>query len=411
MYLLISAIAKPLNGDGRWKDVVVGDVALHVLFSTYSRILATLSHPFLTELVSLDLELIRPMIGGGETTFNEFLIANGNASLPTSNTLPVINPRYVKYADGFHAGYKITPVHPTAAPDAQLTLADKPWLHLTRPDTDYNLFYKSCLVLVNGFFHLTDAGPSGVYVQNGMKSSFLSGHNQLGICSFRELGELSFIPIKPEMVYRQNVRQKYKDLAMVDLGVDVSNKTVMLVLGGYLHILDRKTFYRTSKSTIAIDMGNLPLLDRYYESRKYLDFSSLPLEKTSRNDSQIDIANFFSDENLLAYLTLSQSFFVILDNPDVFINKIPIASTVIPNEFIAFEKPLYPLVVGIGKTANYWYTHEDGQYAISTTDSLRYNRLFDTVDARKQISVSDSCDPENPVSFGTAHFLQIGCEI
>lgn len=410
MYQFISAIAKPLNGDGRWVDVAIGDIALRILFSTYSRILATLSNPFLTEPETLDLESIRDRIGGSKITFNEFLVQNANNSLMTTANNPVLKPRYAKYADGFHAGYKIQPVHPTAAPDAQLPLSEKTWLHLTRPDTDYDLFYKNCLVSVNGFFHMTDVSTDGVYIQDGMKSAFKSGQNQLGIYSFRELGEIRLIPIVESMVYRQNDRQTYRDRVHVDLSQDVTNKTVMLVLGGYLHVLDRKTFYRVSDTAFAIDLGNLPLLDRYYQSRKYLDYSSLPLETTGRNDSQIDVENFYSDANLLAYLTLSQSFFVVLDNPDIFATKVPVRKTVLPNNYIAYQPPVFPLVTEHGKITNFWYTSEDGQYSLSCYDALAYSRLYDTVDVSQQISVADSCDPQNPVVNGSAFLLKVGCD-
>ncbi len=117
MYQLLSAIAKPLSGNRRWTAVAVGDIALNVLFSTYSRIIVKLSNPFLTEPVSLDLEDIREGNGGASITFNQFLVQNGTTTLPTSPTLPVINTRYARYADAFHAKYKISPMAPNAAPD------------------------------------------------------------------------------------------------------------------------------------------------------------------------------------------------------------------------------------------------------------------------------------------------------
>ena len=49
------------------------------------------------------------------------------------------------------------------------------------------------------------------------------------------------------------------------------------------------------------------------DAKKYIDLSSLPLSKTIRNIDQISISEFYSDENILAYLTLSQSFFILID--------------------------------------------------------------------------------------------------
>lgn len=392
-------------------DVAIGDVALSLLFSKYSRIIATLSNPYLTQPVALDLETIRAAVGGSDSSFNNFLVDNGNKTLLTMDHVPTITPRFAKYADAFHAGYKIAPIHPLAAPDAQLPLSEKTWLHLTRPDTDYELFHRSCLVSVNGYYHLTDASTAGIYVEDGMRSAFISRQNQIGLYSFRELGTITQYPITADMVYKQNTRQAYLNRAYVDLQVDLTDKTVMLVLGGYLHVLDNKTFYRVSATAFAIDFGNLPFLERFYESRDYLDLSSLPLETTTRNPSQISVSNFFSDENILAYLTLSQSFFVVLDAPDIFVNQLPVKTSMLPDMFVSYQKPEYPLIVGYGKTANYWTTYEDGQYALACHDTRRANRLFETVDVKKQHSVSDAKLPLHPYTSSAAYLLEVGCDI
>lgn len=411
MYQLTSAIAKPLNGNGHWISVDIGDVAINVLFSTYSRIWAILTNSFLTAPVALDLAQIRSQVGGESITFSQFLTANGNATLPTTNQIPAIKPRYAKYVDAFQAGYTVQPIHATAAPDAQLPAADLTWLYMTRPDTDYSTFYKSCLVNVNGYFHATDAGPNGVYVKDGMTTARISRENQLGILSFANLGSLSFVPITADMVYKQNDRENYKDRAYVDIGQDVSDKTVMLVLGGYLHVLDRKTFYRVGASMFAIDFGNLPFLDRYFESKKYIDLSSLPLSSTPRNDGQISTTEFFSDANILAYLTLSQSFFVILDNADIFAELSALPKTVLPNVYTSYEKPIWPVILSSGRLANYWPISEEGQYSLLCRNAFIPHPLYDTIDPRKVSSVSNQCDPGNANEIARAYFLKVGSDL
>lgn len=410
MYTLVTAIAKPLNGDGRWTTVAIGSLSLSSLFSTYAKVLVTLSNPFLTKNVELDIDTIRNEHGGKGITFNNFLIANANNTLLTSDTLTVLSPKYAKYADAFKANYKITPIHSRAAADAQLPASEKRWLHVTRPNTDYTLFYKNCLAVVNGFIHLTDYDVNGVYIQDGNQSAIISKQNNIGFYSFQEVGELSFIPIKSEMLYKQVSLQPYKNKCFIDLGVDLSNKTIMVVLGGYLHVLDRKTFFRVSDSSFCIDIGNLPLLDRYYESRDYIDFSSLQLETTNRNKNQISIADFFSDKTITAYLTLPQSFFIIVDNNNIFVNKVPVHKTTLPDMFVSYIEPVYPLVVGVGKLANYWSVAEDGQYSITCQNSTRHNHLYNTIDVIKQVSVSNSNLSTNRAENSSAYYLEIGSD-
>lgn len=411
MYELVSAIAKPLNGNGQWKSVEIGNVALNTLYSTYTRIIATLTNPFVPDLVALDLNDIVLAASGQNDTFNQFLATNGNNTLPTSTTLPVLDAKYAKYADAFHAGYKVEPLHPSASPGSEYPPSEKTWLYLTRPDTDYELFGKSCLVNVNGFFHIIDAGPEGVYVKDGNKSAMLSRQNQIGIVSFLGLGELTYVPIATEMVYKQTEDQLFKNRCYIDLGQDVSDKSVMLVLGGYLHLLEPGAFYRTGASTFAIDFDNLPLVDRFYESKDYIDLSSMSLSKTARNPNQVAVSELYSDAALRAYVTLSQSFFVIVNNSDLSVDREQVRKTKMPDMFVSHKRPDWPLVVGAGKVGNYWYSYEDQQYALNCRDSLWNHRLYHTVNVKELVNASPSRKPEHPVSQSNAFFLKIGSQL
>jgi hypothetical protein len=407
MYQLISTIAKAIDANEEWSEPDISSIPLNILFTLYSKIIVILSNPFLSGNVAVDLDTIRNSIAGLNITIVEFLVQNGNNTLVALDNIPSLTPVYAKYVDGFHAGYKVLPITPTGSSNPNIPIHDKTWLKLTRPNTDYNLFYKSCLVSVNGFYHLTDTDNTGIYVVDGMKSLELSNQNNFGIYSFRELGALSFIPISSSMVYKQNTDQVYKDSACINLNVDISNKTIILVLGGYLHILDDKTFKVISKTSIKVFFNNLPFLDRYFESKNFIDLSTLPLSKTSVNKNQISITEFFSDENILAYLTLSQSFVVLLDNTNISLNKIPVRGSSLPDMFIGYCEPKYPLVTGAGKTSNYWYTYEDGLYSINTVNSIRNNPIYDTIDPTKVHSVSNSNIPNNPLKNSDAYLLEI----
>jgi hypothetical protein len=410
MYTLVSAIAKSLKGDERWTSVDISSIPIDMLFSTYSRIIATLTNPYLTAPVAFDFVNLPAGNDGQTITFVQYLASIGNSSLVTSNTLPVLNPSYAHYADAFKAGYAITPMRLPDSVTAPVVPSDKTSLFLTRENTDYRLFYQKCLVNVNGFFHLTDTDGTGVYVVDGMKSCEISKQNQIGIYSFNGIGNLTFIPITSNMVYKQNTRQSLSQHCIVNLGTDITNKTVMLVLGGYLHVLDNRTFFPVGTDTICINFINLPFLDRYYESKKYIDLSSLPLESTKRNNEQVGVADFYSDANITAYLTLSQSFFVVMDNPNIFVNRLDVRKTKMPDMFISYIEPQYPLIVGVGKIANYWSTYEDRQWSLNCHDSLRHNMLYDTVNLFEQNSVSNALVPFTPVNQSSAYFIEIGSD-
>lgn len=411
MYTLVAAIARPVGGGGRWTSVALGEMLLPEVFTAYDRVLATLSHPYLDKHVCLDLATIRADYGSQDITFNQLLTLNGDATLDTLDEVPVLKTRYAKYSDVHLAGYKLQAVHPTASPDASVLESEKTWILMSKKDLDYNLFYESVLVSVNGFLHPTDVSDQGVYVKEGMVSQHLSGKAELGILSFRELGKLSFVPITADMVYKQDAQQKLSDRAHVDIGQDVSDKTVMLVLGGYLHILDERTFYRVSDSGFAVVFNNLPLLDRYYDSRNYIDLSSLGIEISSQNPAHIVVEDLLSDAALTAYLSLPQSFFVILDNPNVFVERAPIHTSALPGVYVSHIPPAYPLLSEIGKMVNYWYQYETGQYSVTVTDAYRHDYNYRTVAARQALSLGDNRNPGRPFANGDLQYLQIGADL
>lgn len=406
-YQLVSAVAKSYTGDKQWNNVSIGDIPLNTLFATYSRVFAKLTNPFLTKPVSFDLENIRTAYAGLETTFNEFLIANGNTTLITSPRIITLKKKYVKYVDAFKAGYKVESITPRNSLSSNQVTQDKTWLYLTKNNINYSDLYTQSLVNVNGFFHLTDFDVNGLYVKDGMKSQFLSGENQIGFVDFAEVGRVTPIPILESMIYKQTPEQKYKDSCFINLGVDLTDKTIILCLGGYLHVLDPITFKRIGDQTFMINFTNLPLLERFHESKGYIDLSSLELDQTIRNDSQVSIEQLYSDDVLVKYLTLSQSFFVLVDNIDLSVTRAHLDIGTIPNKMISDIKPSYPLIVGYGKLANFWSVYEDKKWSIACADSMRNNYLHNTIDFMKENSCTNSRLTQNPVNNSKAYFLQI----
>jgi hypothetical protein len=411
MYELVSAIAKPLTGDGRWQAVDIGAVGMGALYATYARIVATLTNPFLPDLVALDFEDIRAQAGGLTKTFNQFLIDNAGAALPTSATLPVLDPKWALYNDAFKAGYKVTAIHPTASDGSGYPAAELTHLRLAKAGVDYTKFVKNCLVSVNGFYHPIDANARGVVVKWGNASAQSSGLNTIGIVSFRELGEVRQIPITPEMVYRQADTTDFKNRAYVNVGEDVSNKTLMLVLGGYLHVLDHQSFFRVNDRCVCVDFNNIPLFERIYESRRYINLASLDLAVSSRNPNLIAVSELLSDEVLTKYLTLPQSFFVVMDKTDIFVERQALRKTKMPDVFVSHVPPVWPVVVGHGKHTNFFASYEDQQWSINCRDTLRQNYLFKTTDARALLNISNARVPMKPVEHSQAFFLKVGTQL
>lgn len=412
MYTIIKAIGIKFGVNKRWELIDLNDYKVIDLYKTFRKCFIQLSNGTPAVINCLNIERVSLEYSLYPGTFEELLLSIGNTALPTIERMPTITTRVAKYRDAFQAGYSVTPVHhlynTNVAPENLTSVL----LTRSKPILDYNNFYKHCLVSVNGLYHLTDTDKvSGVMVYDAYKSLKIANQNQIGIFSFEGVCSLEFVPITRNMIHKQDPSEKLASSAYIHLDKDLTNKSVMLVIGGYLHSVDSDIFKKVGLSDFKIDFSNYRLLDKYYESKNYIDLSSLNLSITTRNLSQTSIEELFSDECIRAYLTLSQSFFVIMDNPDIFTNKIYIKRSNLYGMYISYIEPKYPLKIGLGRHPEYLSTLEDGQYAITVQDNTVQNRIYNTVNALNLNSVSDARTTINPNNIAAACFLEIGKDI
>ena len=183
---------------------------------------------------------------------------------------------------------------------------DKTDLKVYKEGMDNDFVGKHAIFSVNGFHHITDYGPDGVFVVGGNHSLRHANDNQIGLLSFEDIGEIKCVPITDDMVTGNQGDVPLRKGAYVTIPdhIDIENKTTLLVLGGYLQVLG-KTYTRVSDRTYRIQLEQLNLLERYYDSRPYLDFSSLGLDVNDDNPTK-GIDEFFQDDTLRAYLTLPE---------------------------------------------------------------------------------------------------------
>jgi len=394
MYTLVSTVVKTVDSDGRWESADIGNMPMSDIYTTFRQTVAILSNPFLPNNVSFNLDAVRKEQAGSSQTFNEYLASLGENSLPTSPTLPNLNVRYALYGDAFKSGYKVNPINELTSPDAELPLGAKDWLFLTRPNTDYALFGKTCMVTVNGFYHRTEANDQGIWVIDGMATARQARDNHIGITSFKNLGTLKVIPITDSMIYNQTADEQLGKRAYINLGEDLNEKTLMVVIGGYLHVLDHRVIYRVGDTSFCIEFENIPLLERFYESRDVIDLSSLELDTSDFNPSVVSPQQLYSDAAIRKYLQLSQSFVVLLDNKEIFVEYEALPATTLPGLYLSDIAPIWPVISGFGRTMNFWSTYEDGRWSISSGGTVRPNYLFKTaLDYNTEQALSDSKDP------------------
>lgn len=411
MYNLETCIAVTYNSGARWKVVDVSQMQLVALFETFRAGYLTLSSSMLADPIYVDINDLRAQYAASLDTVTQMLVNIGNDSLPSVSSIPVLNPKYAKWSDAFRSGYTIDIVKPGVPLDnPTINRNEKTWVKLSRTNTSSQELYDNCMVSINGYYHMTDANSSDFFVVDGAKSLFKSRQNAVGLWSFKGLGGIKYIPITAPMLFKGDANQDFKTRIYINTGQDLTNKTVMLVLGGYLHFVDGDSLFQFNDSTFGLNISRLPLAERYQESFPYLDFSELLLDTRPDNPTVVDMEQFYTDEKLTAYLTMSQSFFVIIDKPNVFRNRIQVRNEPLPGSFLTYSEPQYPLVVGHGRVAEYWKQLEDKYWHLTVNDSYLQNKVFATLDYPEQVVAYGSNETMVPYFNSPAYLLELGID-
>lgn len=317
---------------------------------------------------------------------------------------------YLRYSDAYQAGYDITPVARGMSPDIVLNDDKMIDLLMTKDGIDYNLFNQSCLVSVNGYFMYCQANAQGVYVVDGGKSRLKMGNNLVGIHSFADLGQIQRIPITPAMVSPQGPGYNLIDGAYINTGVDLSQSTVMLVLGGYLNALDPLMYEVVGPQTIKVHLRRYPIFDRLFESWDRIDYTPLNLDKTPVNPTQVSVSQVQSDPVLMAYLTLSSSFLVVLNQTQVFKYRSQTQRISLPDCYTSYVDPRYPLVTGFGKVTEYWSSLEQDRWALKVWPEKYLHQSYNTLSLDQQISVDGTQDSYNQWEVSPAFLQMIGIQ-
>lgn len=426
MYVLVRARYRADRRDGRWQEADLANEPIGTLSANYGDVYLYIQYPgtatpitkalHWTNVINL-LNQYSPTL-----TVQEWLTAMGNKTLPFDAELPNEKIRYVKYAQAWHVGYNIQSVGVNGLPNPTLSPDYKDDLLLTHPVFKPQTIRDWCLVSVNGYFHLTDWTDNGVRIIDGNKTVIRSNDNQIGLYSFETIGKLQFVPITDDMIFAGSEDVPLWDATYLKLPetIDTTNKTVLLVTGGYLNVLS-DVYTRVNEKAWRLSFGRMMFLNRYIHSVQDMDLTSLGLE-TSDKDSTLFNAQQLKDDSVIrAYLKLSQSFFVIVDSPSFFQSFEPVQYLNEPGRFIDGKHEQLPLVGAYGKMLDYHIIKEPNQlltvpptveqlYVYCATINERNDYDAHHRDWLQQKAVNGGRYPARPFKNETAYFRVLGVE-
>lgn len=409
-YSYVSAVTRATRQTVQWTATDLSQVPLNSILQDYYEVSIELSNPFDATNTYLTTDILQSVMPQTipSPTLSAWLTSLGSHSLPTTTTAPLTTTTPVLYSDAWQAGYVAVLTDMNASPDAALPDGAKDDLLLTKAGLDMASMSNYLLTTINGYLHLSGGSINGLYVKDGGKSQRIYNDNHVGVMSFYQIGTVQQIAITPSMIYKPSSDWAFSQAAWIDLGVSLANKIVLLSIGGYLHALD-DTYIKTGDSTIKVLFNRIAFPERIYQSQHAIDLSSLPLVKGPSSDSQqYTVSSIFSDATILAYLTLSQSFAIVIDAKDFYVQKHDLEDPCNPGRYFGTAPLRYPLIGAYGKMYEYRLSQEMDTYVYGC-DPMEWDHfLFQTMDWQNYIAIGPNREGSRRWSNAKGYLLEMG---
>jgi len=349
-------------------------------------------------------------------TIAQWLTSLGETTLPTTTIDPAkfgVKKNVIKYNDLINAGFDPQLAHPWNGDGNELPTSELTDLKITKLDADYEKVYRNCLFTVNGLLHISDYSTAGIRLTDAGRSVYISNANQFGIISFQQLGELTFIPVKREMLKPLTEGGKLKDGFSISFGpdVDLSDKVVMTSLGGILHHSNQH--YRIQgDSSMIIEWWRIPLLRRYFDTKGFIDWSTVEekLDRVPQHHDTLDMMKAMSDEAIGAFMELSQTFVILLDAKHMYWNLDEVEQTDLPGRYYTYARPSLPLQLDTGFLAEYIAKPESGTWVLCIDSGYNYNYYGQTKPPAADDYVPDAEVSSKPFQYCRGWLMELGNE-
>lgn len=419
MYSLEKAYTKTL-ANNQWVETDISLIKLVDLYSKYSGIWCVVSNSFYpaNEYHVLKLENISAMASGSKMTLSEFFVNIGNKALPTEVGVLELSTGHVVFQDIYKAGWIPQKTGFSVAPGTNLPESQYDSAFLTHPSNpNYKEVGDYVMANVNGYWHRVLSVTQGLYVKDCIACCRKTGHNAIGFLDFSQVGKVKQIAITESMLSTgTSSESKYRNEVYFNLDEDLTGKTPILVLAGYMVFLEPKLFTISGTKQLHLEMGNYPLLQRYEEALKALSFTGITtLARNQDNASLVGLENFFSDDVVKQLLTMPQSFIVLVDNPALYKERIFLRDLPLPGYYVAYENPKELMFNGFGKVGVYWPYEHTKQWSLNVNEAYRHHFLMDTVEGDMgQVAdgsaetVLDDYETVGVVEISQAYLLKIG---
>lgn len=412
MYTLVKTIAKPKRSYSLWEDVNAGPMIIRDFLSQYRDAIFTVENPFLGGTVWFKLVDFERHGLNVDLSFDNWLTQVDNQYISgVSHVDYSLERKETRYRDAIQANYSWKHVNFTYAADASLPLSERPDLLLTRPNTSTNKMVENLLITVNGYFHRSSYHVGGLCVHSGGQTIVKSDRNSVGAWSFENVGGVRQIAIDETMIGDTDPGQSLWDGMLIKVGESLTNKTVFVSIGGSLHMGDDAyKVINDEEGIISIDFTRVNLMDRILTQKDYISLASLPFATTSLNRGAIFNSDLKKNAFLRAYMSLPQSFVVIIDDPDVYVKRHGLEYSGFPGVYYSYVNAARPILSHNGTFPEQWVRNERGVYVHNINHEFKINYVKNTTEWRGLGSVDNTRRIDQQYSAGEVMQIEVGVE-
>lgn len=390
MYVFKSSFLRAKNSRDGYKDVNLASVLMRDVVENYTDGYIVLSHTQLTGTFYLTIDNLRstniPMYI--DRTFNQWLTINHDVDFNVPKVKPVYKQETVAYSDAIKADFKIDRVGRYLPVTAVTSDLDKVDLLLRKNIPNRNELYTKVIATVNGFTHRVFPHEDGIALANGGETFNNTGINTVGILSFSKACTISQHEITENMLTPStSTTPLYKEL-IINLGMPLINKTIMVSIGGHLMINNGVAdIVNAETGIILVKLGKIDLVKMIFNSVGKINLDPLGVFATNRGITynKVRVNDLQSDICVKKYMTLPQSFVIVADTQCIQIDYIDVETTGLPSVYESKQEPIYPLVSSQGLLPEYWKIRGEDHWSI---------RLYDDVTKRKMYLTNISYDNE-----------------
>lgn len=406
MYKYVACISQTKGSRPRLVNDDISALKVADVVRTYTENKVIVSNTFLTQNVCLRLQDYYAELVGFNGTISQWFASLGSRSLKTTTTLPNLVERHAKFSNLNAWWFTQKPTRVRSHPSTTFSFADAEDLLISKQGVDYKTLFATSLFTVNGYLHRSVLSDDGIYILDACRDAWHANEVNTGALTFNNLSTLKTYPIAEKEIYLPDQYTSFKEQIMLKLPFNAKGKSVGLVVGGVLY-WQNDLLTILSDTTANFLTGRVNWAERFFYDRDFLALSQIPAQINPDAPNVITRAVLESDAFIKAWLLLSQSFWVVFDNPVLYTELVPLERHSWPGLFTAPTDEPIPVVLNNGVMAEPLPRPGNQRHRLLTRHYKKRGALNTTVGYKQEVLVTDYALMSDPWLNANAYWLKI----